>query len=301
MDFNLHTEINPEKCTGCGACTKVCLCGTLSIANKKAIATGTACFNCGHCTAACPTGAITVTTLAKPVFKSFEMDDSWLGFGKGGTAELAQLMASLRSCRNFSDRPVPKEIIADLITIGSLAPSGSNQQGWSFTVLDQREQINALSAYSADFVRWSNRLARIAPLRKLLSRMGLTELQAYHDQYLELFSTAVAEWDHSGHDFIFYGAPCVILIEMERALGTPREDAILAAQNIRLAAHTLGLGSCHIGIAVEALTAFPDKRKKQFLNGGKIHAAIALGWPERAERYSRTIERKAVSPRYLRL
>ena len=40
-----------------------------------------------------------------------------------------------RSVRDFSPRPVPREIIADCIRAAGSAPSGANQQPWSFVAV----------------------------------------------------------------------------------------------------------------------------------------------------------------------
>lgn len=301
MHLKVSTNIDSQKCVGCGACVKVCPYRVISLVNKKAIITGCESLNCGHCAAACPTEAIRVTTLRKPAFKTFSMEESWLGFGKGDTPELARLMASLRSCRNFSDKPVAKEIIEDLVNVGTLAPSGSNQQEWSFTILHDRAQVKALAKHTAEFIRWANRLASITPLRKLLSLVGYKEGQQYYDRYVQEFTRCLAEWDGSGRDFVYHHAPCAILIGIPRVIGTPVEDAMLAAHNIRLAAHTMGLGSCLIGISVRAMKAQPSIIRKMGLPlNEEIHAAIAIGWPSADERYARTIERRRIAPRYLK-
>jgi nitroreductase len=229
------------------------------------------------------------------------MDETWLGFGKGDTSELVRLMASLRSCRNFSDKPVAREILEDLVNIGTLAPSGSNQQEWSFTILPERRQVEALAGYTAEFIRWMNRLSSITPLRKIMSFVGYKEVQQYYDRYTREYGRSLAEWDSSGRDFVYYNAPCAILVGVSRVLGTPVEDAMLAAHNIRLAAHTMGLGTCLNGISVRAMkTQRSIARKMGLPSDQDIHIAIAIGWPSRDERYVRTIERKRIVPRYLK-
>ena len=301
MNLNIHTVIDSEKCTGCGACARVCLYRIIVVENKKALIRGDECFNCGHCTAACPTGAVKVTTLQKPVFKTFTMDEKWLGFGKSDTGELVRLMASLRSCRNFSDHPVAKEMLEDLVTLGTFAPSGANQQEWSFTILPERSQVQALAGYTVEFVRTINRVTGFAPLRKMASLIGIREAQQYHDRYGKEFDRCIAEWDASGRDFIFYNAPAAILVGIPRVIGTPVEDAMLVGHNIRLAAHTMGLGTCLIGISVRAMQARRSIVRKMGLPPNQdIYAAVAVGWPSKNERYVKTVERRRVEPRYLK-
>jgi iodotyrosine deiodinase len=44
-----------------------------------------------------------------------------------------------RSVRHFSDKPVPKEVIENIIKSASTAPSGANKQPWTFCVVESAE------------------------------------------------------------------------------------------------------------------------------------------------------------------
>ena len=75
------------------------------------------------------------------------------------------------------------------------------------------------------------------------------------------------------------------------------EDGLLASQNIMLAAHSLGLGTCMIGFAVEAIKR--DKNIVKLLDipdDESIFAFIAVGYP--AEQYEKATYRKKIKPRY---
>ena len=51
----------PQKCTGCGMCTKVCPHGVFVIDNRKAIiADKNSCMECGACVKNCPVSAVNV-------------------------------------------------------------------------------------------------------------------------------------------------------------------------------------------------------------------------------------------------
>ncbi len=45
-------------------------------------------------------------------------------------------MRARRSCRYFSERPVPRELIERLIAVANTAPSGANRQPWRFVAVD---------------------------------------------------------------------------------------------------------------------------------------------------------------------
>lgn len=50
-------------------------------------------------------------------------------------ASFADLMARRRTVRDFSDRPVPRAVIADCLRTAASAPSGANQQPWHFVAI----------------------------------------------------------------------------------------------------------------------------------------------------------------------
>lgn len=51
------------------------------------------------------------------------------------STELHQLMESRRSLRFFSQQPVEKQVIENVILTASTAPSGANKQPWTFCAI----------------------------------------------------------------------------------------------------------------------------------------------------------------------
>jgi iodotyrosine deiodinase len=51
------------------------------------------------------------------------------------SAEFLELMLRRRSVRQFSDEPVPRELLEDALRAAGSAPSGANQQPWSFVAV----------------------------------------------------------------------------------------------------------------------------------------------------------------------
>ncbi|MEP2736523.1 MAG: nitroreductase family protein [Erythrobacter sp.] len=49
-----------------------------------------------------------------------------------------------RSCRYFSDAPIPREVIEAAIEAGGSAPNGANHQPWHFAVISSPEKKRAL-------------------------------------------------------------------------------------------------------------------------------------------------------------
>ena len=292
-------EIDEDLCSGCGLCVTGCPTGTLSLRDGKATASGGESIFCGHCEAVCPQEAIRVTAIDEEMsqYKTFTTEKQWLPPGNYRTALLVQLMASRRSCRHFTARPVERDVLEDLMKIGITAPSGTNSQSWTFTILPARKAVTAFAGRVASFFRKLNATAEKPLLRLFLKLIGKGELDAYYHGYYRKIKEALEEWDGSGKDQLFHGSTAAMLIGSKPGASCPAEDALLATQNVLLAAHSMGLGSCLIGYAVAAMKRDPSIQRSIGIPAEEeIHAVIALGYPD--EVYQRVAGRKKVTPRY---
>ena len=288
-------EIDPELCNGCQLCVRICPARAFSLIDKTAVLTGECTFACDHCAAACPQAAIKtrfpefapchLTTVKVPTIPQTTPTKP---------EELIALMLARRSCRLYTDREISREILSDLVSIGITAPSGTNSQKWTFSIIDKRSRVIDFGAEIAAYYRKLNRLANMKWLRQTLKLCGKPELGHYYREYYESINEGLDLWYEKNEDRLFHGAPALIFIGARSGANYPREDALLATQNILLAAESINLGTCLIGFAVEALHR--DAKIQKTLNlpaSEKIYSVIALGYPALA--FQRPAKRRKVA------
>jgi nitroreductase len=255
------------------------------------------CFLCGQCQAVCPVDAVTIDALESSLgLVTVQEMAEVVQPGHYDTAGLVTLMRSRRSCRKYKGKAVTSAILEDLVKIGTTAPSGTNSQGWNFILLPTRDDVLVLGELTAEYFRKLNRQARSRVLRGLMKIFGHDKLGLYYRNYHDSVAEALKEWDERGRDRLFHGATSCIMVTGKYSASCPGEDALLASQNILLAAHAMGLGSCLIGFAVEAMRRTPAMRKKMMVAADEqVYSVIALGYP--AVTYVRPANRKSVTPR----
>lgn len=181
---------------------------------------------------------------------------------------LIEIIKTRRSVRAYLDKPVPREIIEEIIDCARYAPTALARQPWHFTVVADRLLIREIGEAVKKKIRLLLKLKRILwPL--------------YPDLRDKKFLALAREKAFSTSDRIFYEAPVLIFISTPRKSPHGLKDSFLASQNIMLASHSLGLGTCVIGFA-EAINKSRDLLKRlELLPQHKVQAVITLGYPEK--------------------
>lgn len=293
----MRVILHEKLCNNCGLCISVCPDQRIVKHYGTVILKEQNCMLCGHCQAVCPLKAIEVNgDVSLFHLQAVEGYEGQIKPGEYDTGKLVQLMRSRRSCRNYQQKEVDFSILEDLVKIGITAPSGTNSQGWNFILLPKRSDVVVLGELTANYYKKLNKMAR-NPLARAVAKVFFNDsLGAYYRRYYNTVEDALNKWQQDKIDRLFHGATAAIIVTNSDTSSCPSEDALLATQNILLASHAMGLGSCLIGFVVEAMSR--DKNIGHVLNvpeKEKVYSVIALGYP--AQKFLRPAVRKIIKPR----
>jgi iodotyrosine deiodinase len=77
------------------------------------------------------------------------------------TTDYYQHLDSRRTIRDFSDKPVPKSVIEELILTASSAPSGAHKQPWTFCAIQDPSVKSAIrvAAEKEEYESYTNRMS----------------------------------------------------------------------------------------------------------------------------------------------
>ncbi len=181
--------------------------------------------------------------------------------------KILDLIKTRRCIRSYLEKPVERKVIEEIIDCARYSPTALGREPWHFTVVTDRGLIKEM----AGEVR---KKLRVMLKFKLILRPLFPDLKD------KKFLSLVKEKAYSSEDRIFYNAPVLILISTSRKTTHGIKDSFLAVQNILLAAHSLGLGTCIIGFA-EAM--YNSKKLLNRLNlppRYRIQAVLTLGYPK---------------------
>ena len=168
-----------------------------------------------------------------------------------------------RSVRQYADRPVPRELVEQVLRAGILAPSAGNRQPWKFIVPGEAAKAAALDAMEQGLRQELD--------DPMLGDSAKTVSNAYHTLSIMRAAPVLVFVVHT------HSRP---LTQPLDAAGRVAEICNMqsigaAIQNMCLEATAQGLGSLWIGH-----TFWAHRALNQWLNeSGELCAVLALGWP----------------------
>lgn len=168
------------------------------------------------------------------------------------TNDVIDTMLAHRSCRAFKPDPLPDGVLESLIAAGQSAATSSNMQAWSVVALEdpaRRRKLFEVGDRQTQILEAPIVLCFVADLARLAGIADRIPQKREALDYLESFLVAAI-------------------------------DSALAAQNVCVAAESMGLGTCYLGElrqqpeAVGALLDLPPLTMVTF--------GLCLGWPDEA-------------------
>jgi nitroreductase len=192
-----------------------------------------------------------------------------------------KVILSRRSVRLYQKEQVPEFMIKRILEAGRFAPSAANCQPWKFIVLrdeniiyemtedlvDSCDMARKMIDYRRPGLRW------VMPITKFMIRLRKNDLHPVPFGAMSMIADRKLG--------LWHGAPTVVLIFADaRGAGNPDLDCGIAGQNMVIAAHSMGLGTCWVSFA-KLLFEYIPKWKNYFgiSYPFRFVSSLAIGWP----------------------
>ena len=230
------------------------------------------CIACGHCVAVCPKSAI--DNHRSPLAEQVEINEH----KKFNQEEAEFFLRSRRSIRSYKNEPVPKEKLLKLVEIANYAPTGSNTQGVSYLIVDDKEILKKASDITVDYLEKS---PSVRPaLRKILTPL----IEKYHE---------------TSSDSVLRGAPALVVATADKNFIQGRANTISCLSYLELFAPYLDLGSCWAGLFEHCAMSenSPIPELFNIPENMLITGAVMVGYPK--YQYQRLVERNPVDAKFL--
>ena len=168
------------------------------------------------------------------------------------TNEVLENIKARRSVRAYTSQQVSEEDLQAILEAATYAPSGMNLEKWHFTAFKNEDK-----------------------LKELIERIK--------EVFEKSENTVCKERGHSKAYCCYYHAPTLVIVSNEPTQWWAGMDCACAIENMFLAAHSLGIGSCWIN---QLGTTCDDPEVREFISSlgvpenHKVYGCVALGYAD---------------------
>ena len=186
-----------------------------------------------------------------------------------------QVVYTRRSTRVYKSDPVPKELINRVLEAGRFAPSAGNCQGWKFVVLTDKTLMDELSESTLKFLNLFTKLYQGKdPFRSTIKKsLAFLKPEGIDQRPMVAMQALLTPKFGDKKLSAFFDAPvAILLLPHHQHISDASLGIGICAQNMVLAAHSLGLGTCYVGFIATSLNMDPKTKKK-------FGARLGIEWP----------------------
>ena len=165
------------------------------------------------------------------------------------------------SVRSYEQKPVPKDIIKEIVEAGNQAPftSMTLSQPWRFVVVENKEFKQKL--LQTTLPSWKNAIGGMKETAPELYKMAMSIYEAMDEP----------------KDPIYYNAPVIIFVI--GATNNPVSCA-LACENMMITAQSLGLGTCYVGFGAMVKGNAEIVKALELKEDEGVYGPILIGYPK---------------------
>jgi nitroreductase len=178
--------------------------------------------------------------------------------------QILDTIKNRRSIRKYLPEQIKDEKLEKILEAGIYAPTGHNDQPWHFTIIQNKELIDEMN------VKCKKAMADL-PI-DWIAKMGKSE-----------------------NLHIFYNAPTVVVVSGKEDATSPFADCCAAIQNMLLAAESIDIGSCWIGLARFFYENPENLKKLNIPKGYKPNYSVSFGYKDSSSHKAPTRNRNVVN------
>lgn len=163
-------------------------------------------------------------------------------------------MHARRSIRSYKSDPVPRELIEEIVWAAVQAPTPpiSGSEPWTVCVIEGQERLEKFGERAKQY--------------------------AFEHQPAD----RPWAWTTRPGFKVFWGAPALVLLSAREGNPETKFDCCRAGQNLLIAAHARGLGTCWVGAPIPWLLNNETRQELGLSSGFLPEVAIAMGYAAEA-------------------
>lgn len=197
--------------------------------------------------------------------------------------ELKEVIKGRRSIRRFLSKPVPEEMIQEIISNALWSPSWGNTQPWEVIVLTG-DAMKRFMEKNREAVMTGKSPNPDVPIPEEWPDAHKSRYKDVGRSVLGSLSIAredtEARMDYYGRMYACFEAPALVMLSVDKALSLEYAmlDIGIFVQSFCLLAYDKGLGTAILASSIN----YPEilRESFSFSEGKRVIIGIAIGWPD---------------------